>query len=247
MTGTAAPHTRRLGWLAALLILVTACGRSPEPGADQPRPATTATAAAPAGLRVQEYPVPAGSRPHDVAPGRRRRRLVHRPGVRRARPARPGHRRDPPYPARRWLGAARRDRRAGRRALDHRRRPERDRARRPAHRAGRPLPACRPAGPANLNTAVFDRRGVLWFTGQTGVYGRLDPTIGAVEVFDAPRGRGPLRHHRHPGRARSTTPRWPAATSRASTPRPAQATVIDPPTAGQGARRVWSTRRAASG
>ena len=68
MTDTAAPHTRRLGMLAALLILMTACGRSPEPGADQPRPATTATAAAPAGLRVQEYPVPAGSRPHDVAP-----------------------------------------------------------------------------------------------------------------------------------------------------------------------------------
>ena len=51
-----------------------------------------------------------------------------------------------------------------------------------------PLPADR-AG-ANLNTAVFDKRGVLWFTGQTGIYGRLDPQVGMVEVFDAPRGRG---------------------------------------------------------
>src|SRR5215472_1821450 len=32
---------------------------------------------------------------------------------------------------------------------------------------------------ANLNTATFDRQGVLWFTGQNGVYGRLDPKSGA--------------------------------------------------------------------
>jgi len=36
-----------------------------------------------------------------------------------------------------------------------------------------PLPADRPS--ANLNTAVFDRDGrTLWFTGQNGVFGRLD-------------------------------------------------------------------------
>ena len=28
---------------------------------------------------------------------------------------------------------------------------------------------------ANLNTATFDRKGILWFTGQNGVYGRVDP------------------------------------------------------------------------
>ena len=44
---------------------------------------------------------------------------------------------------------------------------------------------------ANLNTATFDNRGVLWFTGQSGIYGRLDPKVGKVRVFRAPRGEGP--------------------------------------------------------
>src|SRR5947199_367881 len=48
-----------------------------------------------------------------------------------------------------------------------------------------------PGRNANLNTATFDTNGVLWFTGQNGVYGRLDPTVGQVQVFDAPRGPGP--------------------------------------------------------
>src|SRR5262245_66370456 len=52
-----------------------------------------------------------------------------------------------------------------------------------------PLPSS--SGYANLNTAVFDRRGVLWFTGQSGIYGRLDPKVGRVRVFRAPRGEGP--------------------------------------------------------
>src|ERR671925_967567 len=51
------------------------------------------------------------------------------------------------------------------------------------------LPAS--AGYANLNTATFDRRGILWFTGQSGVYGRLDPRSGRMRVFRAPRGEGP--------------------------------------------------------
>ena len=44
---------------------------------------------------------------------------------------------------------------------------------------------------ANLNTASFDHRGVLWFTRQNGIYGQLDPKSGAMAVFDAPRGVGP--------------------------------------------------------
>lgn len=103
-----------------------------------------------------------------------------------------------------------------------------------------PLPAGR-AG-ANLNTAVFDKRGVLWFTGQTGIYGRLDPKIGTVEVFDAPRGRGPYGITAtldgavyYASLAGSHIARIDAETG--------QATPIDSPTAGQGARRVWSDSR----
>src|SRR5690606_25671719 len=44
---------------------------------------------------------------------------------------------------------------------------------------------------ANLNTAAFDGNGVLWFTGQDGIYGRFFPEEQRMEVFDAPRGRGP--------------------------------------------------------
>ena len=44
---------------------------------------------------------------------------------------------------------------------------------------------------ANLNTATFDRHGVLWFTGASGIYGRLDPSTGRMQVFPAPRGPGP--------------------------------------------------------
>src|SRR5919106_1770284 len=44
---------------------------------------------------------------------------------------------------------------------------------------------------ANLNTGTFDARGVLWFTGQSGIYGRPRPGAGPVETFAAPRGEGP--------------------------------------------------------
>jgi len=39
---------------------------------------------------------------------------------------------------------------------------------------------------ANLNTAVFDKTGSLWFTGQSGIYGRLNPATGVVQVYKAP-------------------------------------------------------------
>src|SRR5690606_17943070 len=51
-----------------------------------------------------------------------------------------------------------------------------------------PLPADRPN--ANLNTAAFVGNGGLWFTGQNGIYGRLDPAPGAMTVYAAPRARG---------------------------------------------------------
>ena len=61
----------------------------------------------------------------------------------------------------------------------------------PTTRAVKLFPLPKERRDANLNTATFDRQGVLWFTGQNGVYGRLDPKSGMMAVFDAPRGAGP--------------------------------------------------------
>jgi virginiamycin B lyase len=47
-----------------------------------------------------------------------------------------------------------------------------------------PLPEDRPD--ANLNTASFDGAGMLWFTGQNGIYGCVDPDTGEVIVFGLP-------------------------------------------------------------
>lgn len=100
-----------------------------------------------------------------------------------------------------------------------------------------PLPADRRN--ANLNTASFDGDGILWFTGQNGIYGRLDPETGGMEVFTAPRGRGPY--------GITTTPDGEvyyaslAGSHIAHINRETgEATVIEPPTPRQGARRVWS-------
>lgn len=98
----------------------------------------------------------------------------------------------------------------------------------PAERAG-----------ANLNTAAFDGDGKLWFTGQGGVYGRLDPASGRIEVWDAPRGAGPYGIAATPDGEifyASLAGNHIARIDRAS----GVATPLDPPTAGQGARRVWS-------
>ena len=92
---------------------------------------------------------------------------------------------------------------------------------------------------ANLNTAVFDRDGrTLWFTGQSGVFGRLDTQGGAMTVFDAPRGAGPYGIATCPdgevyyaSLAGSYVGRIQKETG--------GAVVLAPPTANQGARRVW--------
>ena len=94
-------------------------------------------------------------------------------------------------------------------------------------------------GYANLNTATFDHKGILWFTGQSGIYGRLDPASGKVEVFKALRGVGPY--------GISTTPDgsvYFASLAGGYIARinldTGNATVLQPPTQDQGARRVWS-------
>ena len=103
-----------------------------------------------------------------------------------------------------------------------------------------PLPKDAPN--ANLNTATFDQQGRLWFTGQNGIYGSLDPKSGEVKVWKAPGGRGPY--------GITTTPAGEiyyaslAGNHIAHIDRETgKATVIEPPTRDQGARRVWSDSR----
>ncbi|MDZ7749710.1 MAG: hypothetical protein U5K43_13625 [Halofilum sp. (in: g-proteobacteria)] len=94
-------------------------------------------------------------------------------------------------------------------------------------------------GYANLNTAAFDGDGVLWFTGQAGIYGRLDPRTGAMEVFDAPRGRGPYGITGTPDGGIYYASLAGSYVGRVDTDTGA-VTVLEPPTPDQGARRVWS-------
>lgn len=191
---------------------------------------------------VQEYPVPAGSGPHDVAPARdggvwytaqRSGELGHlEPATGRTHHIKLGSGSAPhgvivgpdgaPWITDSGLNAIVRVDPATSRVQVF------------------SLPATRPR--ANLNTATFDRRGILWFTGQNGIYGRLDPSTGRIEVFDAPRGRGPY--------GITTTPSGDVYYASLAGNHIARidvttgaATVIEPPTPRQGARRVWSDSR----
>ena len=92
---------------------------------------------------------------------------------------------------------------------------------------------------ANLNTATFDHRGIIWFTGQSGIYGRLDPAVGELKVFKASGGPGPY--------GITTTPNgdvYYASLAGSYIARidltTGNATVLDPPTPDQGARRIWA-------
>jgi virginiamycin B lyase len=103
-----------------------------------------------------------------------------------------------------------------------------------------PMPAGTPN--VNLNTAAFDGDGVLWFTGQSGFYGSVDPVGGGVRVFEAPKGRGPYGITATPSGEIwfvSLAGSYLASIDRAT----GDATVVEPPTADQGARRVWSDSR----
>jgi virginiamycin B lyase len=98
-----------------------------------------------------------------------------------------------------------------------------------------PLPDAFPN--TNLNTAAFDGDGILWFTGQAGIYGSLDPATGSLQVFEAPGGRGPY--------GITATPDGDVyyaslAGSHIAAIEGYAANVIEPPTPDQGARRVWS-------
>lgn len=91
----------------------------------------------------------------------------------------------------------------------------------------------------NLNTAAFDKHGILWFTGQNGYYGRLDPKSGRMEVFEAPHGRGPYGITAAPDGSVYYASLAGSHIARIDT-ESGKATVIEPPTRDQGARRVWA-------
>ena len=94
-------------------------------------------------------------------------------------------------------------------------------------------------GYANLNTGAFDGDGIHWFTGQNGIYGRLDPKTGEMKIFKDADGRGPYGIAATPAGevyyvslAGSHLARIDRETG--------EATMIEPPTRDQGARRVWA-------
>lgn len=103
------------------------------------------------------------------------------------------------------------------------------------------------AGPnANLNTAVFDHDGVLWYTGQNGIVGRLDPATTppgtALVPMPAPRGQGPYGIAITPGNDVYFASLAGNYLGRIVRGEDGTFTLeaIEPPTPGQGTRRVWS-------
>jgi len=100
-----------------------------------------------------------------------------------------------------------------------------------------PLPADFPN--SNLNTATFDRKGIYWFTGQNGVYGRVNPSTGKTDAWKAPRGRGPY--------GIATAPNgdvWYASLAGDHLAKidtvTGEASIVEPPRKGVGPRRIWA-------
>lgn len=233
---------RRFALALLLLLSASACSDSgsSEPEAAESTTTTTRAESAPAGkLRLQEYDVPAGSRPHDVA--------VTKEGIVWYTAQGSGElgRLDPS------------DGRVEEVALGKGSRPHGviigpdgapwvtdsglnaivrvDPTSREIRAIG--MPADRPA--VNVHTAVFDAKGTLWFTGNAGVYGKVTVSGHDLEVFDAPRGGGPYGITATPNGdiyfaslSQSYIARVDPVTGRA--------TVIEPPTRQQGSRRVWT-------
>ncbi len=95
---------------------------------------------------------------------------------------------------------------------------------------------------ANLNTCAFDGDGDLWFTGQSGYIGKVAVKTGEVTVQPAPRRRGPYGICGTP-----SGDIWWCSLAGSYIARIDRRTgapqVVEPPTRGQGARRVWSDSR----
>ncbi|HEV7912920.1 MAG TPA: lyase [Albitalea sp.] len=103
-----------------------------------------------------------------------------------------------------------------------------------------PLPDGTPY--ANLNTAAFDGDGDLWFTGQSGVVGRVALKSGQVSVKPAPHGRGPYGICATPSGEVWWCSLAGSCIARIDR-RTGESHVVEPPTREQGARRVWSDSR----
>jgi virginiamycin B lyase len=110
-----------------------------------------------------------------------------------------------------------------------------------------------PGQNVNLNTAVFAAGGLLWFTGQSGYFGCFDPReqpdrCAVPQVFAAPRGAGPYGITYSPfgvfyaSLAGSHIARIGVRVGpeRPAPSPPFEAFTVDPPTKDQGARRVWT-------
>ncbi|MBI4304972.1 MAG: SMP-30/gluconolactonase/LRE family protein [Chloroflexi bacterium] len=92
----------------------------------------------------------------------------------------------------------------------------------------------------NLNTAAFDSAGILWFTGQRGYIGHVHLETGAVAVVESPQGSGPYGITSTPDGAVYYASLAGSHIAKIDTATEGRATVFEPPTPNQGARRVWS-------
>src|SRR4029450_9815368 len=101
-----------------------------------------------------------------------------------------------------------------------------------------------PGPNVNLNTAAFDRFGILWFTGQSGDFGHLDPKTGSLKVLQAPRGPGPYGITATPD-GRIFYASLAGSHIAEINLETGEAMPIDSPTPGQGARRAWTDSRGA--
>lgn len=92
----------------------------------------------------------------------------------------------------------------------------------------------------NLNTGVFDDRGTYWFTGQNGIIGRFVPATERMDVWEAPRGRGPYGITRTPQGGIWYVSLAGSYLAQIEDLETARVRIVEPPTPNQGARRVWS-------
>ncbi|NWG25066.1 MAG: lyase [Pseudorhodoplanes sp.] len=224
MTGAELPDLGRARWFMALAIAALLAIDAPE------------------AAEVAYYPVPAGSRPHDVAPAPdgtvwytaqgkgELGRLDPKTGKIEIIPLGPG---SAPHgvivgpDGAAWVTDG---------GLNANVRVD------PETREVRPFPLPPEFPNANLNTGTFDKKGVYWFTGQGGVYGRVDPATGKTDAWKAPKGYGPY--------GMTTTPSgdiWYASLAgdyiAHIDPVSGEATTVEPPREKAGTRRVWSDSR----